>query len=208
MHLKLEQVTKQFGKQLVFKGINAELNPSESLAISGSNGSGKSTLLKIILGVLSPTSGKVRFQKSGVYVNHPDVMKHVGFCSPYLNLYQHLTAEENIRFRLNGLQTDTISQKIDHLFDVFKLSFAQHRLLKTFSSGMIQRTRLIQAFASDPEIVILDEPTATLDHTGRKQLYDHITSMPTKNKLLIIASNDDEDLRLCTNELNIENFKP
>ncbi len=209
MHLKLEHLTKRFGRSIVFRDISLDLNPTEYLAVRGSNGSGKSTLLKTMLGVLSPSSGRAVFTRDGKPVEPSDVLMNVGFCAPYLNLYEHLSAEENILFHLNGLGKKPQPTKFQELFDYFQLSNARHKYLKTFSSGMIQRTRLIQALVSDPDILVLDEPTATLDSRGHELLHEYLGSLKAgTDTMVIIASNDNQDLRHCDRELNIENFKP
>jgi len=209
MHLKLQEITKRFGRQTIFKDISIDISPPESLAIKGSNGSGKSTLLKIILGVLSPSTGKVSVEQNGKAIEHRLLIRYVGFCSPYLNLYDHLSAHENVLFHLKGFNRKIDSEFIDHLFDFFQLRKARDKHLNTFSSGMIQRTRLIQAFASDPNMLLLDEPTATLDEKGKLLVQEYLMKVKSKkDKLLIIASNDNDDLKLCEHVIDIEKFKP
>ena len=94
--LTLENLTKSFGRRLIFKNINEVFNSGNIYGFAGSNGSGKSTLAKIVAGIISPTSGKVIHSINGKIINSDNIHEHLGFVSPYLVLYDEFTAEENI----------------------------------------------------------------------------------------------------------------
>jgi ABC-type multidrug transport system ATPase subunit len=99
--LTLQNLTKSFGRRLIFKNINSEFQSGNIYGFAGSNGSGKSTLAKIVAGVLSPTKGKVIHQLNNKEIISEELHKHIGFVSPYLVLYDEFTAEENLLHSLS-----------------------------------------------------------------------------------------------------------
>jgi ABC-type multidrug transport system ATPase subunit len=204
--LELNRLTKIFGRRLVFKDINYKFNSGKVYGIAGSNGSGKSTLSKIIIGINSPTTGKVNHTLNGAELSSLKIHNHIGFVSPYLILYEEFSAEENLKHfaKIRGIEFN--SSLIDSLFSDFKLLERKHDLLKGYSSGMKQRMKYIFALQHNPELLILDEPTSNLDNQGKDAVYE-IISKEKNNKLILIASNEDSDLALCDEVLNVEKYK-
>lgn len=203
--LTLQNVTKSFGRRLIFKNINTEFNSGNIYGFAGSNGSGKSTLAKIVAGVLSPTKGKVIHQLNDTEIISEELHKHIGFVSPYLVLYDEFTAEENLLHSLNirGLQPD--KEKIKSFLDNFDLYDRRNDLLKGYSSGMKQRIKFIFALIHNPTLLIFDEPTSNLDTKGKDAVYKLIDE-EAKNKLIILASNEESDLQLCKTTIHVEDY--
>lgn len=204
--LILQNLTKSFGRRLIFKEINEEFNSGNIYGFAGSNGSGKSTLAKIVAGIISPTSGKVIHSINGKIINSDNLHEHLGFVSPYLILYDEFTAEENIvhSLKIRGLEID--QERIKFHFHNFNLYDRKNDLLKGYSSGMKQRVKFIFALAHNPSILIFDEPTSNLDSKGKDTVY-RIIETESKNKLVILASNEESDLSLCKSTIYVENFK-
>ncbi|MBN1300079.1 MAG: ABC transporter ATP-binding protein [Melioribacteraceae bacterium] len=204
--LELKNLTKIFGRRLVFKDINYKFETGKVYGIAGSNGSGKSTLSKLIIGISSPTSGKVLHKFNNSTLDADYYHNHVGFVSPYLVLYDEFSAEENIDYfsKIRGVQKD--SSRISSLFEEFNLTDRKTDLLKGYSSGMKQRMKFIFALQHDPELLIFDEPTSNLDSKGKEAVYNTVNRLKN-NKLIIIASNEDADLKLCDNIINVEEYK-
>lgn len=204
--LILQNLTKSFGRRLIFKEINEEFNSGNIYGFAGSNGSGKSTLAKIVAGIISPTSGKVIHSINGKIINSDNLHEHLGFVSPYLILYDEFTAEENIvhSLKIRGLEID--QERIKFHFNNFNLYDRKNDLLKGYSSGMKQRVKFIFALAHNPSILIFDEPTSNLDSKGKDTVY-RIIETESKNKLVILASNEESDLSLCKSTIYVENFK-
>lgn len=204
--LTLENLTKSFGRRLIFKNINEVFNSGNIYGFAGSNGSGKSTLAKIVAGIISPTSGKVIHSINGKIINSDNIHEHLGFVSPYLVLYDEFTAEENIvhSLKIRGLAID--QERINFHFNNFNLYDRKNDLLKGYSSGMKQRVKFIFALAHNPSILIFDEPTSNLDANGKDTVY-RIVETESKNKLVILASNEESDLSLCKSNIYVENFK-
>ncbi|NTW49215.1 MAG: ABC transporter ATP-binding protein [Chlorobiales bacterium] len=206
MRLTVADIKKSFGRKIIFQNIAFELKISESLSISGANGSGKSTLMKTIAGLLTPTSGKVSYVLNEKELDRAGLMRYIGFVSPYLYLYQNLTGYENVGFSLQCKGIAEQPEKVDDLFKFFGIEKAKHEQIKTYSSGMLQRLRFIQALAPNPKVLFLDEPTTTLDQSGKSLLWNYVNGL--KNEIImVIASNDTDDIRQCEQTLCLENFK-
>jgi len=203
--LTLQNLTKSFGRRLIFKKINAEFNSGNIYGFAGNNGSGKSTLAKIVAGVLSPTKGKVIHQFNNTEIISEELHKHIGFVSPYLVLYDEFTAEENLLHSLSirGLNPD--KEKIKSFLNDFNLFDRKNDLLKGYSSGMKQRVKFIFALIHNPSLLIFDEPTSNLDVEGKDTVYKLIEE-ESKKKIVILASNEESDLALCKTTIYIENY--
>lgn len=204
--LQLENLVKYFGRRLVFDSINSSFVPGTINGISGPNGSGKSTLVKIIANIISPTRGKVIHEFNDSTVEADKLHDHIGFVSPYLFLYDEFTAEENLIHFSNIRGIKFNKEKSDYLFNQLNLFDRRNDLVCGYSSGMKQRLKFIFALLHQPQLVILDEPTSNLDNAGKEKVYELIVE-EAKTNLVIIASNEDSDLRLCKEVLNIEDYK-
>lgn len=204
--LKLDSITKFFGRRLIFKNISINYQNNGIFGISGPNGSGKSTLVKIIANIISPSSGKVIHSNDTKEIPAEKLHNYIGFVSPYLILYDEFTAEENIKFFANIRNVKYNKEKIDYLFNEFLLEERRNDLVKTYSSGMKQRLKFIFALMHSPKLIILDEPTSNLDNDGKDKVYKLINE-ESKNNIVIIASNEDNDLSICTETINLYQFK-
>lgn len=204
--LSLHNVTKIFGRRLVFKDINFELSSGNVYGISGRNGSGKSTLAKIIAGIISPSSGKVIHRSDGTEIKLEQLHDYIGFVSPYLFLYDEFSADENLYHFAKIRNAKVNKNRTDELFKLFGLSDRRNDLLKGYSSGMKQRMKFIFALQHSPKIILLDEPTSNLDNAGKEAVYKLIKD-EAENNLVIIASNEESDLELCGNLIDVEKFK-
>jgi heme exporter protein A len=204
--LKAENVTKSFGRRLIFKNINFEISNSGTLGISGANGAGKSTLVKIIAGINSPSAGNVIHKVDNKEITFEKLHNFIGFVSPYLVLYEEFSAWENLTFFAEIRNTPFNKEKIGYLFNLFLLSNRKDDLVKTYSSGMKQRLKFIFALMHSPKLIILDEPTSNLDTEGKECVYKIIEKESNEN-IVIIASNEESDLQSCQRIIRLENFK-
>ncbi len=204
--LKVNGLTKVFGRRLIFRGIDMETAHPGIIGVSGANGSGKSTFVKIIAGLLAPTAGKAEHIIDGKPVEESALPDILGLASPYLVLYDEFTAEENIRIfsELRGGGVNEVRMK--ELFAYFGLEERKDDLLKTYSSGMKQRVKFIFALQHQPKLLILDEPVSNLDIAGKNQIYDMIKKYG-ENNLVMIASNEESDLELCSETIFLGDYK-
>jgi heme exporter protein A len=206
MIIGAEQISKSFDRKLIFKNISLFLESSKSLAITGSNGSGKSTLLKILASINDPSFGTLNFTCENKSLDKIMFRKKIGFVSPYLQFYDDLTGLETIQFSLSAKGLSINLDKVEELFDYFAIGFARNQLVKTYSSGMIQRLRFVQALASSPLALFLDEPTSTLDESGKKLFWNKLEDMRSST-IILIASNDQDEIKFCSNSISIHNYQ-
>lgn len=204
--VELNNLIKYFGRRLIFDGINFSFKSRNIYGISGPNGSGKSTLVKIIADLISPTRGKVEHKFGEKIIEPEDLHNYLGFVSPYLFLYDEFTAEENLNYSANIRGIKFNQDRSDYLLRELKLFDRRNDLVRGYSSGMKQRLKFIFALLHEPQLIILDEPTSNLDNPGKEIVYRIITEESKKN-LVVIASNEDSDLSLCTEVIELEKFK-
>lgn len=204
--LTLENLVKYFGRRLVFSEINNVFTSGNAYGISGPNGSGKSTLVKIVANIISPTRGKVIHQLNDDIIIPEKLHDYIGFVAPYLFLYDEFTAEENLFHfsNIRGIKYD--KERADYLLSKLNLFDRKDDIVRGYSSGMKQRLKFIFALLHRPRCIILDEPTSNLDNDGKDRVYELIRE-EAKSNLVIIASNEESDLKLCKETINIENYK-
>jgi len=202
------RLAKTFNRRKIFSEISFSLKPTESLAITGRNGSGKSTLLKILAGVLTPTFGKIEMSVDNKIISSVDYFKHIGFVSPYLQLYDEFSGWENLDIFRKVRNLDVSDEYLQELLIRVNLWERRSDYVRTYSSGMKQRLKYAFALIHKPPILLLDEPMSNLDSEGmstvRKIMEEQINT-----GVLIIATNEEDDLNICTNviDLNIEALK-
>ncbi len=204
--LTLKNLVKYFGRRLVFSEINNVFTSGNAYGISGPNGSGKSTLVKIVANIISPTRGKVIHQLNDIIIIPEKLHDYIGFVAPYLFLYDEFTADENLFHfsNIRGIKYD--KERAHFLFSKLNLFDRKDDIVRGYSSGMKQRLKFIFALLHKPRCIILDEPTSNLDNDGKDRVYELIRE-EAKSNLVIIASNEESDLKLCKETINIENYK-
>lgn len=204
--LEVNQLTKYFGRRLIFSNLNFRFADSGIYGISGPNGSGKSTLVKILAGIIGANKGEVKHFLDGKEVIPEKIHNHIGFVSPYLVLYEEFSAEENLMMfaKIRGVEYN--KSRVDYLFEKFLLLKRKDDLVKTYSSGMKQRLKFIFALMHSPQLIILDEPTSNLDDEGKNSVYELIREEGKKN-IVLVASNEKNDLDQCTETIFLENYK-
>ena len=195
-----KDISKKFGKNLLFRNVNFSISNGDSFYITGPNGSGKSTLLQILAGIQKPATGSVIYTSGDSVIDISQYKNFYGFTGPQVNSYNMLTASENLMFTSSQKVNET---KINEFLERFELYRHRTKPVQHYSSGMKQRLRLIHALINDREILMLDEPCTNLDSKGRDILYGIINEIKN-NKILIIATNESDDIKLCTRGINLE----
>ena len=195
MRLTVQNLRKDFAEKTIFKDLSFEAESGQGLAVLGPNGSGKTTLLRVLANLTRPTSGEVRYYDDTNEIRLDSIYREIGYLGPYLELYQDLTARENLEFfsKIRGL--DNFKSRISELMDKFGLNGRDDDTVKTYSSGMKQRLKYIFALLHQPQILFVDEPRSNLDESGIHTVYEVLTEYK-KEHLLIMATNDKEDLKL------------
>lgn len=205
-----ENLEKRFTDKLIFKNLSFSLKEKSSLAVTGRNGSGKSTLLKILCNLIKENKGKLSLEINSKHIERENYYKFIGLVSPYINLYDELTAFENLEFfaslkNISG-NTGNRKEKIYSLLEKVNLYSVRNELVKNYSSGMKQRLKIAFSILNNPLILFLDEPKTNLDNEGINIIYK-IANEQKEKGILILATNDEEDTNLCDVRINIEDYK-
>ncbi|WP_295648053.1 ABC transporter ATP-binding protein [uncultured Mucilaginibacter sp.] len=203
--ISLQNIGRRFNREWIFRGIDYTFENNQSYAILGPNGSGKSTLLQVLNGSLAPSEGTLGYAYNGSVVEVESAYLHLSLAAPYLELIEDFTLEEMVEFHFKfkkhiaGFDTDAV-------IDLLGLQSSRHKLIKYFSSGMKQRTKLALAFCADTPMLMLDEPTSNLDVQG-VDWYLSLIKTYTANRLSIICSNQPNEYAFCDKVLNIADYK-
>lgn len=182
----------------VIKNLNLTINRGESFGFLGPNGAGKSTVIKILMDFIRCDSGTLTI--NGNDVRNPAARGDIGYLPEHPLFYDHLSAEEILRFggHIAGMDEDVLEKRIELLLDRLLLSHAKKKNVRTYSKGMMQRTGLALAMIHDPAICILDEPMSGLDPMGRKLVTDFILDMRQSGKTIFFSSHILSDVeKLC-----------
>lgn len=206
MKISLENISKKYNTEYIFKNVNLEFEQANSYAIVGGNGTGKSTLLSIVSGYSSPSKGKIQFfDNESKLIDGDDIFRYLAFTAPYIDLVEEFTLREmfNFYFQLASIQQgETFESFVQHLY----LEAAVDKQIKNFSSGMKQRLKLGLVIFTDKPILLLDEPTTNLDEKGIAWYLDMINER-AKNKLLIISSNIAQEYSFVNHIISTSTFE-
>jgi heme exporter protein A len=203
MQLTADGIAKKFNRRSVFREVSFAVEPGEVFGITGRNGSGKSTLLRILGGLMTPSAGSLVYRLNGDDLDPELLYRHIGYVAPYLTLYEEFNAEENIAFyaRIRGLSVSR--SDILALLERVGLPTDRRDPIRSFSSGMKQRMKLIFGILHQPPLLLLDEPISNLDSSGMEIVYDIVHEF-RGHGTVIIATNDAEDIARCDRTLTVE----
>ena len=201
LHITLDRVSKRFGREWVLRELSQQYHSGTIYGVAGRNGSGKSTLLRLLAGQLSPSRGSVTFTRAGSTLPVAEVYRSVSWTGPYLEVVEELTVEELLHFHF-GLKACIPELTVAKVLDRIELSPYRRRTLLDCSSGMRQRVLLATALYAATPLLLLDEPTVTLDRSAADWFAGELDRYAT-GRLVVIASNDDRDLALCDTVLSL-----
>ena len=195
--ISLEHVNKELGKRQILKDVTMAVKQGDIFGYLGPNGAGKTTTIRIILGLLTATSGKVSLLGQDVQVNN--VRQKIGFVLEADGLYDNLSAYDNLLYYARLYDIPQPSQKVDKVLKQVGLAERGKDKVSTYSKGMRQRLAIARAMAPNPELLVLDEPTAGVDPTGQIEIRQLMLDMIHKEKKTILLSshNLDEVQRIC-----------
>lgn len=191
----------------IFSNINLEIFGGTVLGIYGKNGTGKSTLLKVLSHVLTPAAGSVVLKLNDVTITKDSIHKHIGLVAPYLSLYDEFTLIELAETitKMRGIVFDELY--FVNLLEAVSLSDRRNDIVKGFSSGMLQRVKLILATIHKPSFLFLDEPTTNLDEEGIQSVNAIIQQTVMYGGLVCLATNEQREKDWCTQHIDISSFK-
>lgn len=201
MQLEIKNIHKNYGKVQALKGVSMELDAGV-YGLLGPNGAGKSTLIQIITGNLSASDGEICYNGKNVKKNEKNYKKILGYVPQSQGIYDSFTARHFLEYMaiLKDVDKRSISRQIRSILEVVGLTDVKDRKLGGFSGGMKQRVLIGQALLGNPEIVILDEPTAGLDPKERIRIRNFISKI-AKNKIVLIATHVVSDVESIAKEI-------
>jgi len=205
--IEINDLNKKYRNILAVKNINFKINKGTIVGLLGPNGSGKSTTIGMMLGLIKPSSGTVIINGQNIENYRTHLLEKMNFISPYVELPKKLTVEENLEVygRLYGVKN--LKDKISDLMKKLNLTEFSKRKTGELSSGQKNRISLAKALVNDPEILLLDEPTASLDPDVGDYIRGYIENYASNNgaTILLASHNMNEVERLCHEVLMMKN---
>lgn len=202
--LNVSHLTKVFGDKKPFVAVNNisfQMQQGEILGILGPNGAGKTTTLQMLLGILTPTSGLIDYFGKDLAKNHSEALQHISFASTYVSLPYNLTVEQNLLVigRLYGFKKKQIQQNMDEYLTKLGIIHKKKALVTTLSAGQTTRMMLAKALMTKPKLLLLDEPTASLDPEISQEVIDLILDIRKQEgvSVLLTSHNMQEVSTLC-----------
>ena len=186
--LRAENLTKRFDKFVAVDDVSFSLKEGEILGLLGPNGAGKTTTLQMLLGILTPSFGKVFYFGKGLDEHREEIMERVNFSSTYTNLPWNLTVWECLTFVSYLYDIDGRSKRVKEIMDIFRLTELSNAQIRDLSAGQLTRVNLAKAFVNFPKVLLLDEPTASLDPEVAKYIREFLLNERKKFQVSIVIT--------------------
>ena len=201
MIIELKNLSKSYGNKQALKNISLELTPG-IYGLLGPNGAGKSTMMNIITGNLKQTDGDILFNGKDIGSSGKSFRRRIGYCPQQQTLYPGFTAEQFLFYMasLHGMNKKKARERIDWALKIFSLYDIKDKRIKSLSGGMKQRLLLAQSVLHDPDILILDEPTAGLDPRQRIAVRNIIGEIAL-HKIVLISTHVVQDVEFIAKEI-------
>ena len=200
MFIEIKNLSKIYNKYLAVDKINFQIEKNKTIGLLGPNGCGKTTTIGMLLGLVSPSSGEILIEKKNINLFRRDeILKRFNFASPYVELPKKLTVKQNLEIygRLYGIQN--LNERINEISADLNVKNFFERKTGELSSGQKNRVSLAKSLINKPEILLLDEPTASLDPDIGDFIRSYLQEYKSKNKvtILLASHNMNEVERLC-----------
>jgi len=199
MLVTVERLTKTYGKFTAVDDVSFVVHAGEIAGLVGPNGAGKTTIIHMMLGVISPNAGSVRLFGKSLDANREQILQRLNFTSPYMAFPVRLTVLENLEGLRWNLQRPGPAAKINELLERFGIGRLKNKPISRLSSGETTRVGLCKAFLNDPELLLLDEPTAYLDPQAAVQVREVLLDLQKSRgtTILYTSHNMHEVERVC-----------
>ena len=199
----VKNLSKKYSNKLAVKNINFKINENEIIGLLGPNGCGKTTTIAMMLGLLKPTSGEILINGLNIENNRIKLLHKINFISPYIELPKKLTVKQNLTVYGMLYSVKNLNYKIQNLSKKLRLENFLNRITGELSSGQKNRVSLAKALINDPSVLLLDEPTASLDPETGDYVRSFLENYKKENKIsvLLASHNMSEVERLCDSVL-------
>jgi ABC-2 type transport system ATP-binding protein len=212
--LSVKNLSKIYQSKKPFKAVDSIsffLKKGEILGLLGANGAGKTTTIQMLLSTLKPTSGEIFYFGKNFFTHRSEILNSVAFASTYISLPWNLTIEQNLKVfgKIYGLTAGDLNRQISTLLERFGIEEKRHSLVSTLSAGQTTRLMLIKAFMVRPKIVLLDEPTASLDPDMAKDVIQFVLEQREQEgvSILFTSHNMTEVAEVCDRILFLQKGK-
>lgn len=197
--IQVEELTRMFGDFTAVDHISFEVGAGEIFGFLGANGAGKTTAIRMLIGLLSPTSGEATVAGYNVYTGAESIKKRIGYMSQKFSLYEDLTAWENIRLYggIYGLPAKEIAAKADELLQTLGLESVRDKRIGSLPLGWKQKLAFSVAVMHDPDIVFLDEPTGGVDPITRRQFWEQIYEVADEGTTVFVTTHYMDEAEYC-----------
>ncbi len=208
----LTDAGKKFNRDWIFRNLNYTFQSGNSYAITGPNGSGKSTLLQVLASSTNVSEGKINIKihsnsissiNIATEIQSENVYQYISMAAPYLELVEEMTVTEFLQFHS---VFKPLMLSVSEIITAIGLEKAASKQIRYYSSGMKQRVKLAQAIFSNTPILLLDEPCTNLDTSGY-DLYHQLLKKYCSNKMVIISSNDENEIGFCKERISMNDMK-
>ena len=205
--LNVIELSKDYDGKNAVKNISFEVNQNEIIGILGPNGCGKTTTIGMILGLLKPTKGKILINGKEIENQRVDLLNNLNFISPYVELPKKLTVKQNLEIYGRLYDVKNLNSKIEYLLEKLRLNEIINKVTGELSSGQKNRVSLAKSIINDPVVLLLDEPTASLDPETGDFVRSFLESYQKEKKtsILLASHNMSEVERLCSSVLMMNN---
>ena len=205
--LNVIKLSKDYDSKNAVQDISFKVNQNEIVGILGPNGCGKTTTIGMILGLLKPTKGKILINGKEIENQRVDLLNNLNFISPYVELPKKLSVKQNLEIYGRLYDVKNLDSKIEYLSEKLRLNEIIHKITGELSSGQKNRVSLAKSIINDPVVLLLDEPTASLDPETGDFVRSFLESYQKEKKtsILLASHNMSEVERLCSSVLMMNN---
>ena len=205
--LEILDLGKNYNNKIAVNKISFKVKKNEVVGILGPNGCGKTTTIGMILGLLKPSYGKVLINGNEIEKNRVNLLNQLNFISPYIELPKKLTVKQNLEVYARLYDVKNLNEKIDYLSEKLKLKNMLNKITGELSSGQKNRVSLAKSIINDPSVLLLDEPTASLDPETGDYIRGFLEEYQNEKKAsIVIASHNMLEVeRLCSSVLMMNN---
>ena len=210
MFIEIKELTKIYNNYIAVDKINFEIEKNKTVGLLGPNGCGKTTTIGMILGLVSPSEGKILIENKNVNsFKRDEILKRFNFASPYVELPKKLTVKQNLEIYGRLYSIENLYKRINEISHDLDIKSFFDRRTGELSSGQKNRVSLAKSLINKPEILLLDEPTASLDPDIGDFIRSYIQEYKTKNKItvLLASHNMNEVERLCDSVIMMKKGK-
>jgi len=209
MNIEIKNLNKEFKNFKAVKNLNFKINSGSIIGLLGPNGCGKTTTIGMMLGLIKPTDGSVIINNMNIEVekNRIKILERMNFISPYVELPKKLSVKENLIVYGRMYEVQNLREKINKLINDLNLIEFENKKTGELSSGQKNRVSLAKSLINDPQILLLDEPTASLDPDTGDYIRSYLENYAKNNKttILLASHNMNEVERLCSEVMMMKN---